>query len=99
VTNWCYLLVFNEGFDANRVRDFIDAQPNISYWVKSLPNSLFLVSSLTAGGISTRIRNEFGTEQGLRFFVTEVHTDRDGWLPASVWYMFKNPDNPRKPKE
>ena len=99
MTNWCYLLVFNEAFDAGRIRDFIDEQSDISYWVKALPNSLFLVSTLSAGQISTRIENKFGTAQGLRFFVTEVHSDRQGRLPASVWYMLKHPDSPRKPKE
>jgi hypothetical protein len=97
--SWSYLLVFNEALDAEKVRELIDKQPEITYWYRCLPNSMFLTSSLSASQISNLIKDEFSTRGGQRFFITEVHADRQGWLPRAVWHMLKNPDNPGLPNE
>jgi hypothetical protein len=91
---WAYLLIYNEKLETKRVTDLIDDNSEITHWVRCLPRSLFLTSTLSAGQISDLIYAEFGSEAGQRWFITEVHKDRQGWLPRSVWYMLNHPDDP-----
>lgn len=99
MTTWAYLLVFNEKVGTRKdVQAFLDTISEVTYWYGCLPNAVFLTSTATAGTVSDRIKERFGTESGQRFFVTEVHSDRQGWLPKNVWHLLKNPENLRLPK-
>ena len=93
---WAYILVFNSAVGTReQVLKFIDTIPEITYWYACLPNCVFLTSTLSAKGISRRIKDKFGSEGEQQFFVTEVHEDRQGWLPKAVWHMFREPNDPR----
>jgi hypothetical protein len=93
---WAYLIVFNNKIgDRKSFQNFLDTIPEITYWYGCLPNAVFLTSTLTAGQISDKVRSHFGTQDGQRWFVTEVHNDRQGWLPKEVWHMLKNPTDPK----
>ncbi len=94
--NWAYLLIFNDEVGTRQeVLDFLDSVKEITYWYVCMPHAVFFTSTLTAGGISDLFKQRFGTDKGQRFFITEVHKDRQGWLPKQVWHMLKNPDDPR----
>jgi hypothetical protein len=96
---WAYLLVFNSRMGTRGdVTSFLDADPNVTYWYACLPSSVFLISTDTAGVISERLREHFGDKRGYRFFITEVSSDRNGWVPKQVWHMLKNVDDPRLPE-
>lgn len=94
--SWSYLLIFNDKLGIRSdVTTYLDKISEISYWYTCMPNAIFLTSTLTAGSISDRIKSHFGTDSGQRFFISEVHKDRQGWMPKKVWHMLNNPDNPR----
>jgi len=98
MTTWAYLLVFNEKVGPRKtVQEFLDTLPEVTYWYGCMPSAVFLTSTSTAGQLSEKMKARFGTGTGQRFFITEVHSDRQGWLPKNVWHMLKNPDNPRLP--
>ena len=96
---WAYLLVFNDKLGTrDQVKDFIDKLPEVTYWYYCLPHAMFLTATGSAGHISDELKRQFGTEDGKRWFITEVHQDRQGWLPKQVWHMLKNPKSPRLPE-
>lgn len=96
---WAYLLVFNEKVGTRGpVQEFLNTIPEVTYWYGCFPGAIFLTSTLPAGQISDKIKAHFGTDSGQRWFITEVHQDRQGWAPKQVWHMLKNPANPRLPK-
>lgn len=96
---WAYLLVFNEKVGARaQVQDFLNSVPEVTFWYGCLPSAIFLTSTLPAGQISDKLKERFGSGSGQRWFITEVHQDRQGWVPKQVWHMVKNPTQPKLPK-
>lgn len=96
---WAYLIIFNEKVGARKeVQQFLDAIPEITYWYGCMPHAIFCTSTLSAGELSEKFKERYGTDDGQRFFITEVHSDRQGWMPKQVWHMLKNPRDPRLPK-
>lgn len=94
--SWAYLLVFNASVGSRKeVQQLLDAMPEVTYWYGCLPNGIFLTSTLTARQISENLKERCGTSSGQRWFITQVHDDREGWLPKEAWHVLKNPDSPR----
>ena len=92
---WAYVILFNDELGSrSAVQEFLDNVPEVTYWYGCMPNSVFFASTLTAGGIASKVRTAFGTGGGKRFLVVEVHNDRQGWLPKSAWHLFRNPEDP-----
>ena len=95
---WAYLLVFSDSFGPReRLKQFLDRQPTVTYWYSCLPHAIFFTATVSAGAISDRLRQEFGASDGKRWFITEVHEDRQGMLPRQVWHMLRHPESPRLP--
>ena len=96
---WAYLVLFNEKLGKREdLTSFLDTLPEVTYWYACLPNAVFFTATVNAASISKKIQDHFGTGEGQRFLVSEVHDDRQGWLPKTAWHMFKNPENPKLPK-
>ena len=99
MTTWAYLIVFNEKIGTRKdVQAFLDSLPEVTYWYGCLPNAVFFTARVGAGAISEQVKARFGTDSGQRYFITEVHSDRQGWMPKNVWHLLKNPESPRLPK-
>lgn len=78
-----YLLILGATLNLEDVKRFIDGQNRITDWFCSMPNSIFLVSTLQATEIYDLVRSRFS--EG-RMFITEVSPDnRQGWLPRDHW--------------
>jgi hypothetical protein len=93
---WAYLIVFNEKLGTRKeVQEFLDTLPEVTYWYGCLPYSVFLTATVSAKAISEKINERFGTESGQRHFITEISSDRQGWMPKKVWHLVKNPETPR----
>ena len=93
---WAYLIVFDDDLGSrNDVQKLLDNIPEVTYWYSCMPNVIFLTSTVNAQTLADKVHERFGRGRGKRFLVTEVHQDRQGWLPKKVWHMFKHPDNPR----
>lgn len=96
---WAYLITFNGKVGTRSiVQEYLTTIPEVTYWYGCLPNTIFLTSTLSAGELSDKIKDNFGTGGGQRWFIAEVGSDRQGWLPKEVWHMLKNPANPRLSK-
>jgi len=80
-----YLIVLGAKLDRQQVLDYLSDIPNTGGWFYSMPSSFFIKSSLSAEEISARIRSRFGN---LRFFITEVHENRQGLMPKDHWKLF-----------
>ena len=92
---WAYVIVFSQGVGTREeVQGFLDSMSEVTYWYSCLPMCVFFTSTLTAGQISSRVRDRFGTDKGQRHLIMEVHKDRQGWLPEKAWHMFRQPADP-----
>ena len=81
--NRLYLAVFNSKIDREQLKVFLDSLAGVTNWFYSMPNSIFIVATLTADALFQQIENEFGQN---RFFVTEVHqVNRQGRMPTEHW--------------
>ena len=99
MNTWAYLIIFNDKVGTRSdVQSFLDTLPEVTYWYGCMANSVFFTATVGAGYVSDQIKEKFGTDAGQRFFITEVHNDRQGWMPKNVWHLLKNPENPRLPK-
>lgn len=79
-----YLLIYDHEVGAREeVREFLDEQPKILDWRYDLPNTFYLISDLSAEGLYEIFQN-FNQEHG-RFLVSEVSSNRQGWLPRKTW--------------
>ena len=86
-----YLLVLGATLKLEDVKQYIDEQKTISDWFYSMPNSMFLVSNMSASDIYEGIRLKF--KEG-RLFLTEVAPlNRQGWLPRSHWEKIQSIHN------
>jgi hypothetical protein len=52
-----------------------------------------LTSTMSANYLAQRLLEHFGKKG--TFFITEVHSDRQGWALKQLWHMLKNPEDPR----
>ena len=94
---WAYLFVFNDALGTREeIQDFLDDIPEVSYWYSCFPNCVFFTSSLSAIGLAKKVHEKFGESRGHTFLITEVHKDRQGWLPSKAWRLFGHPHNPRE---
>ena len=93
---WAYLIIFNDRLGSREeVIEFLDSAPEVTYWYSCMPMCLFFTSTLTAAQMARRVRKRFGSDAGQRFLVSEVHEDRQGWLPKKAWHLFRHPNSPR----
>jgi hypothetical protein len=81
-----YLVVLSGKYPHQAVVDYLDKHPRIDNWFFSFPNSVFVVTEMSARELSRVIQAPFGK---YRHFVTRVSTDRWGRLPTKHWTLFK----------
>lgn len=79
-----YLFVFSpSASDVASVTQFFDEMDGVDDWFYSIPNSIFLVGTVSARELSKRFMERFGEH---RHFVTIISKKaRSGWLPKSHW--------------
>ena len=93
---WAYLVVFSDSLGSQQeVHELLNGMPEVTYWYRCLPHCVFFTSTLGAHAIAESFYAQFGKSPGKRFLITEVHADRQGWLPEGAWHLFRKPDNPR----
>lgn len=82
--NKSYILVYNDDIGSlEEVRDFIDKESEIETWRVDLPNTFYLISSLSANDLA-QIFHKLSKRQG-RFIISEISTNKQGWLPERTW--------------
>ena len=79
-----YLLIYDHEVGSRKeVREFLDEQPEILDWRHDLPNTFYLISDRSAGGLYEIFQN-FNRKNG-GFLISEVGSNRQGWLPKKTW--------------
>jgi len=86
--NHLYLLVFNSKIDRDALSKFLDTIPMVTNWFYSIPNSIFVWSTMMANDLFARIEERFGQN---RMFITEVSTtNRQGRMPTEHWNLIED---------
>ncbi len=83
-----YLLVYSDVFVAReQMKEWANSEPAVITWRYDLPNSFYLISEKSAQELSDSLMKRFGK---IRFLITEVSGNRQGYLPKDSWYLFRN---------
>ena len=92
-----YLLIYDhEVGTREEVREFLDEQPEILHWRHDLPNTFYLISDQSAKGLYEIFQN-FNREHG-GFLISEVGSNRQGWLPRKTWTFLNGERYTKKDK-
>lgn len=93
---YSYVVIF-EGVTVLEFAQIIDSyNAEILNWYSVLPQTVFVVSGLTASDLTKFIRNKV---TGIsRLLVLNAKTARNGWLPKAAWDFLNNP-RPVKPPQ
>ena len=79
-----YVLIYNSGVGTREeVKNFVDSLPEVSNWRIELPNTIYLISELSAEELADKIKS-LGKDEGF-FLITEIHTNRQGWQSRAAW--------------
>ena len=83
-----YLIAYGDKLKRDDLTSFLGGVKECERWFYSMPNSLFVISSLTANEVYDRIEERFSVHG--RFFVTEVpRHNSQGWIPNNHWEIIK----------
>jgi hypothetical protein len=84
---WVYVVVYS-GVSREQITAVLDRyEDKFPDWLSMLPQTVFVVSSLTAKGVSEFLR---GKLSGLsRLLVLDANTDRNGWMPEKAWEFLR----------
>lgn len=84
-----YLFVYSDSLGRRpEVKRIVDSIPAILTWRYDLPHSFYLVSEESAQTISSEIRRLAGNRG--RFIVTQIESNKQGWLPKGSWYIINH---------
>ena len=90
-----YLLVYSDIVGSReQVKSWANSEKRVITWRYDLPHCFYLVSEASAHELADSLRKHTGPRG--RFLISEVNTNRNGWLPPETWYLFKN--GAHKPK-
>lgn len=84
---WTYLLLFNDKVGTREeVKSFLNSKPaDIDNWYTCFSNAFFVVSERASSGLRIAMREFTENKPGARFFIVDVDSDRDGWMPQGAW--------------
>lgn len=83
-----YILIYSDvKMDRQDVQRWADAERKVITWRYDLPNSFYLVSENSASELADSFAETFGK---VRFLITEISTNRQGFLPKNTWYFLRN---------
>ncbi|MCA0153762.1 hypothetical protein [Winogradskyella vincentii] len=78
-----YLLVYSNSLGTReKVKNCLDKSNLVIHWRYDLPNAFYIISEDSANELSDMIRGKLGNG---RFIVTEISSNKQGWLPRQTW--------------
>lgn len=81
-----YLYLFTDpNVQREKVTEYLNTQQNVNFWFYSLPESIFIKTTLTARQLSDLLEAKFGKH---RHIVVKVTEERWGRLPKDHWQYF-----------
>ncbi len=83
-----YLLVYSNSLGTrDQVKNCLSSIKEVLTWRFDMPNSFYIISENSADEIARSIRNTLGKG---RFILTEISSNKQGWLPSESWYLINN---------
>ena len=83
-----YLLAYSNSFGTrDEVKALLNDLQEVITWRHDLPNAFYIVSETDARRLAELIHAKRGKG---RFIVSEIGTNRQGWLTPESWYLINN---------
>lgn len=83
-----YIIAYDESLRRDALTQFLASVPDTGPWFYSIPNSVFVFSSLSAVDLYGQVHRRFGGHG--RFFVSEApYRNIEGWIPNNHWDLIK----------
>ncbi|HED07288.1 MAG TPA: hypothetical protein ENI57_04135 [Ignavibacteria bacterium] len=83
-----YILVYSDVLGTREeVKKCMDSIPQVDTWRYDLPNSFYIISEYSADEIARAINNFTGKTN---FIVSEITSNKQGWLSEETWYLINN---------
>lgn len=90
-----YILVYSDKLGTReQVKKCMDSIKEVYTWRYDMPNSFYIISDYSADQIAKAIHDFTGNT---RFLVSEITSNKQGWLSDDTWYLINNKRH--KPKE
>src|SRR5260370_36332941 len=85
-----YLLVYSSTLGTRvQIQECLNELPQVIHWRHDLPHAYYIISEVEEAqelaGLIRACRHGKG-----RFILTEVSTNKGGWLPKDSWYLIKH---------
>ena len=88
-----YMLIYSDSLGSrDEVKDCLNSLSEVLTWRYDMPNSFYIVSDYTANQIAKSIQDSIGNG---RFLVTEISSNKQGWLPPESWYLINEKKHKR----
>lgn len=82
-----YVFIYNNDFgDREAVKELLNNITAVRNWRYDLPNAFYLDSEETADNLANLIIEK---KPNVRFLLTEVSRNMQGWLPKETWDFLK----------
>ena len=89
-----YLLVYSDSLGTrDQVKNCLSDIEEVTTWRYDMPNSFYVISDYSADEVARAIRENLGKG---RFLLTEISSNKQGWLPNETWYLINNKKHKRK---
>lgn len=89
-----YILIYSNDIGTQKeITDYLDTIPEIINWRIELPNTIFIVSQLSAQELADKFRL-FTKDKG-KFIISEVTSNKQGWLTRKTWDVINNKPDPQ----
>lgn len=83
-----YILVYSDNLGSRaQVKECIDNISEVITWRYDMPNSFYLISENSADEIARAIHEYTGKT---KFLVSEITSNKQGWLSKDTWYLINN---------
>lgn len=89
-----YILVYSNNLGTrDQVKECLDNISQVITWRYDMPNSFYIISEDSADEIARAIHDYTGKT---KFIVSEITSNKQGWLSKETWYLINNKKH--KPK-
>jgi hypothetical protein len=90
-----YLLIYNDRLGSREtISSALNAMSEVKLWRYDVPHTFYLISEEDAKTLAKSLRKRLGAG---RFLITEITSNKGGWLPKETWHLLKSKS--RKTKE
>jgi hypothetical protein len=87
---WAYVIIISDVPTQEFTATIDQHSAEVANWMSVLPNTIFVVSPLSARDLGAFLRRTFPGRLS-RFLILDADTDRAGWLPKNAWEFLAHP--------